>query len=697
MNTLPLRLAVGATMTLAGFLLFQVQPVLAKFILPWFGGSATTWTVCLLFFQLALLAGYAYAYAVTLPFGIRTQALAQIALLVIAIAALPITPSAAWKPIDADNPTWRILALLSASVFVPYAVLSTTSPLLQRWLGQVAPDIAVSRFFALSNLGSFFGLISYPFLVEPTLSSAAQTRWWSIGFVVYAICFALCALFLLRAARPQTVRAATTLQGPDGRDPFVLWLALSGLGSVLLLATTNKITQWAAVVPFLWILPLGLYLLTFVIAFGQQRLYRRLPFFVCFAALAGLTLFFARPESASGLLVQIALQCATMFSGCMICHGEMVRLQPAPSRLPVFYLASAIGGALGGIVVTLLAPFVFRDYWEHQIALAAIVALTLMLALRGQAPMRRAFIGVAVLFAVAALVSLFIEIAGETLVVDRIRNFYGVVKVVKQDVADPREFSLAMQQAGVDQGSQFQAADRRLEPACSFGPTSGLGLALAQARKRRDGGPAAPLRIGIIGLGAGMTAASGRAGDTIRYYELNPAVTDLARRHFTFLADTPAKVEVTHGDGRILLERETERGNPPIFDILVIDAFRGASPPMHLMTKEAFDVYRRHLDADGILAINFELDTFEMAPLHRGLAKTFGMGVGWFETPEIGDCEDPVSWALYTADAGFWSAAKVKAALSPWRDGKTDELVWTDTSSNLMSIINWDSVLGRDE
>lgn len=686
---------IGATMTLAGFLLFLVQPMLAKFILPWFGGSATTWTVCMLFFQLALLVGYAWAYAVTSPLTLRTQAIAQLVLLAIGIAMLPITPSEALKPVDAENPVGRIMLLLIVCVSAPYAILATTSPLLQRWLHQLYPQGLTSRFFALSNLGSFVGLLSYPFFFEPIVASTAQTRVWSIGFVLYALCFAACAVMMLRspkAALETDVAFADAARGAT-QDSISGWILWSMLGSILLLATTNQINQWSAVMPFLWVLPLSLYLLTFIIAFGHQQFYRRAVFFTIFAVLAGVTFIMARPTSSNELLTQVGLQCATMFTGCMICHAEMVKLQPPARRLPIFYLLTSVGGALGGILVTLAAPLVFNDYWEHQIVLVVIAGLAAWMLFRNEnAGIARiaALVGLAA-FSLGLGAQIYDTWENRTNVVERIRNFYGVVKVLKEDEDDPDEYSLVMQQAGVDQGSQFQKAERRMEPACAFGVTSGIGHALAGHKKRRDGGPAAPLNIGIIGLGVGMIAGHGVAGDNIRYYELNPAVTDLARRHFTFLSSSKAKTEVVHGDGRILLERESIAGQKKNFDILIIDAFRGASPPMHLMTREAFAVYLDHLAPDGILAINFELDTFEMSPLHRGLAGEFNLGVNWFETPPAENCDNPVSWALYTKDPGLWNAPHVSAAISPWRDRAATKMLWTDSSSNLLSIINWRS------
>ena len=692
----PIRLVFAATMGLAGFLLFQVQPMLAKYILPWFGGSATTWIVCMLFFQVALLAGYAHAYAVTRPFPVAKQAKLQIFVLAIGLALLPITPSDSWKPTDTGDPTWRIVALLAASVGMPYLILSTTSPLLSRWLARLDDKLDPARYFAASNLGSFIGLLSYPFVFERAMSTGEQTIWWSWAFVAYAALFGTCAVIVMRRGHDEAAAAGSAIASTRGPDSLGLWILYSAMGSILLLATTNAITQWSAVIPFLWILPLSLYLLTFVIAFGNRGLYDRKWFCIVFLVLAGFTLVMARPESSTDFLEQLGVQCATMFVGCMICHAEMVKLQPEPARLPKFYLAISFGGALGGILVALVAPLVFKDYFEHQLVLIAIAATAAVMligdpAFRKQMDAKIVALAAMLLFVGGLGYAAVTGMAASELIVERIRNFYGVVKVVKEDQNDPQEASLAMYQAGVEQGSQFNIASRKMEPACAFDINSGVGLALAYQAKRRAGGPQTPLRIGIVGLGAGMVASLGREGDVIRYYELNPAVLELVDKHFTFLRDGKAKTDVLLGDGRLVLERQLKAGEAQNFDVLVMNAFRGASPPMHLMTKEAFDLYLAHLAPNGVLAVNFELDTFEMAPLHRGMAKLFGLNVGWFETETRNDCDDPISWALYSHDKAFFEAPAVKAAQSQWRDDGKSELVWTDLSSNLMSIINWSS------
>ena len=682
----------GATMALAGFLLFQVQPLFAKYILPWFGGGASIWLVCLLFFQVALLAGYAYAYAITLPIPVPRQVQVHFAVLAVSLALLPITPSESWKPQDVGDPTLHILVLLTVCVGVPYVALAATTPLLSRWLARIEPTIDPVPLFAGSNLGSFAGLLTYPFAFERWLSSGEQTRWWSWAYVLYAALFVGCGLLTLARTKAEPARDASGSATKSGAaTPLAQWIGLSALGSALLLATTNAVTQWAVVVPFLWVVPLSLYLLTFVLVFAAPRLYHRIVFGVAFPLLAGATFTLALPENVTDFLIQLALHSATLFAGCMICHGELVRLRPGPERLPKFYLAIAAGGALGGVLVAIVAPLLFNDFFEHPLALLAIAGLTVVLLLReaGTARWIALAAGLAGIYFLYGLVAGFWQEIGGGILVERVRNFYGVVKIVRADKDDPRNYSLSMMQAGVEQGVQYQHPERRMEPICGYNNASALGLALAHQARRRAGGPQTPLRIGVIGLGAGMVAALGRDGDTMRYYEINPLIPVLANRHFTFLKESKAETDILLGDGRLVLERQLKANDAQKFDVIVLNAFRGASPPLHLMTKEAFDIYFGHLAENGILAVDFEFEVFDMSSLHRGLAKRLGSDVHWFEPPHAKGCEGSISWALYSRDKAFFNVPTVRRAISGWPDGSTAEIVWTDKDSNLVSIINW--------
>ena len=708
---------VGLTAGLAGFLLFLVEPMMGKYILPWFGGSASTWSVCLLFFQSALLVGYFYALAISERLSLRVQTILQLVLLAAAIVFLPIQPADYWKPVDASDPVGRILATLALSVGLPYAVLATTSPLLQRWVSLIDPSRRVTRYFAISNFGSFLGLLSFPFVVEPMLTSPQQAIYWSYGFGAYALCFAACAIFVAvrrpRAVSPEadspvpadgTAAVAAGAPSAEGRrflrSDVIAWIGWATGGTLLLLASTNLVTEWITVVPLLWVLPLALYLLSFVLVFASAGYYRREIYLPLFIVLASGSLFIGRQESTVAMLAQIVLLSACMFAGCMICHGEIVATTPTARRLTGFYLAISFGGFLGGALVAFVAPAIFPDVWEYQISILAVAGAAIFMEIKKQGILARhipkpVFQGLALAFAVLLGGYVIREVGRSGSVVWQARNFYGVVKVVDNHDPALTERVISMFQSGVDQGNAWVAPELQNRPACDFGETSGVGLALRYVKARRDGGPNTPIRVGIIGLGVGMTLGYAKLGETVRFYELNPAVADAASQVFPFIRNTKATVEIVLGDGRLSLERETKIATFQKFDILVLDAFRGSSPPMHLMTKEAYEIYLSALKPDGILAVDLDLWNFELSPLHRGFSQTFNLPVGWFSTPDmVDDCDDGISWTLYTRDEGFWKIKRVARNCSDWPDRSDRTIVWTDKNTNLLSVMCWTQTCG---
>jgi hypothetical protein len=711
---------VGLTAGLAGFLLFLVEPMMGKYILPWFGGSASTWSVCLLFFQGALLVGYFYALAISERLPLRIQSILQLVLLGAAILMLPILPSESWKPVDASAPAQRILATLTVSVGLPYAVLATTSPLLQRWVSLLDPTRRVTRYFAISNFGSFLGLLSFPFLVEPMVASPQQAIGWSFGFGAYAFCFAACAIFVTlrrnRSPKAVTPAPADETNAVSGSDPsagalpgggalivrpdIVAWIGWATGGTVLLLASTNLVTEWITVVPLLWVLPLALYLLTFVLVFSSAGYYRREVYLPLFVILAVGSLFIGRPETTLAMLTQIALLSACMFTGCMICHGELVAKTPVARLLTGFYLAISFGGFLGGMFVAFVAPAIFPDVWEYQLGILAVTSAAIFMEIKKQGVLARrtpkpVFYGLALVFVTLVAGYIIREFVRYGSVVWQTRNFYGVVKVIDNHDPALTERFISMFQSGENQGEAWVAPELQNHPSCDFGEYSALGLALRYVKPRREGGANTPIRVGFIGLGVGMSLGYAKPGDVVRFYELNPAVADAASEVFPFIRNSKATVDIILGDGRLSVERESKAADFQKFDILVLDAFRGSSPPMHLMTKEAYDIYLSVLKPDGILAVDLDLWNFELSPLHRGLAQTHDLQVGWFDTPDMVDgCDGGISWALYTRDQGFWKIKRVAKNRSDWPDHSTRTIVWTDKNTNLLSVICWTKACG---
>jgi hypothetical protein len=579
-----------------------VQPVIAKQILPWFGGSAGVWTTCMVFFQSLLLAGYAYA-DLTMRLGARRQALLHAALLGVSLLFLPILASSGWKPMGDEEPIGRILLLLVATIGLPYFLLSSTTPLLQAWYYRRWQVAVPYRLFALSNFASLLALLGFPLIFEPAFDLRALGWGWSVlyaGFVV--LCGAVAFMSGSGSAEKTEIRPS---EKPKATTQL-LWLALSGMGSVMLLAITNHVTQNIASVPFLWVLPLALYLVTFILAFDHPRWYIRPAFVGALLVLVPLMAWFI-PSLELHLAVPLYL--VGLFVACMVCHGELARLRPDPSHLTRFYLMLSVGGAAGAVLVAIIAPLALSGYFELGIAL---VVLALLLTVR----MRKALIlaGVAVTAA-----TVFFVARGWNDYTDGVRvmerDFYGVVRTV--DFMSPVAYR-SMYHGGIMHGGQLLGDSFRNTPADYFNPNSGYGRTF---RALRDLAPKKPLNVGVIGLGAGVIGAWMKPGDALVFYEISPRVVDIARREFTYLADTAARHEVVMGDGRLSLEREPARG----YDVMGIDAFSGDSIPMHLVTREAMAIYVKHVKPDGVIVFQATNRFIDLLPVVKRLAAEHGM------------------------------------------------------------------------
>ena len=687
------------TIFLSAFLLFQVQPIVAKMILPWFGGSSAVWSTCMLFFQVVLLLGYLYAHWLHEKLAPRRQAVAHIAALAVSFAALPILPNPVWKSAGVAHPSLTILALLSLTVGLPYFLLSATSPLLQAWYARTHREGMPYRLFALSNFASMLALLSYPFAVEPNLPARMQGLVWSAAYICFA---ALCGTTAWRssvhAAAPQAA-AREGDQTAEGRPAWtlrLLWLGLAASASVLLLAVTNHLTQDVAAIPFLWILPLSVYLLSFIVCFESPRFYQRavfLPLLAMALAFMAYRLWPYRTEFDLGRLLGFLARmpirwlvvsfAAGLFACCMVCHGELVRLKPHPRYLTGFYVTVSLGGAVGGLFVGLVAPNLFRAYYEFPIGLGLCAAVACLVWARGLWPFAgwRPRLGAAALAVVlsgylACLVVVMREMVYGYRVVAR--NFYGLLRV--QEEGNPRMDEDARRElihGTISHGAQFVRAPYQRQPVTYFCPQSGIGLAM-QAQEGR------PRRIGILGLGCGTLAAYGRPGDTLRIYEINPLVLDIAQREFTYLRDTPARVEIALGDARLVLESEPSQQ----FDLLVMDAFSGDSVPVHLITREAFRTYFRHLKPGGILAVNITNTYLDLRPVVERAAAAFGkVALVYDFTPEADDflCFWS-SWTLIMDPATAAAHPDLERAGTVLRQERPFR-TWTDDFSNMFSIL----------
>ena len=692
----------AAAVFASAFLLFLVQPLVAKYILPWFGGSPGVWTTCLLFFQVLLTAGYAYAHALAVKFTRRNQAFITLAFLLLTIGTLPITPARAWVPDSASSPTWQIVKLLLASVGLCYFLLSSTGPLLQSWFTHRWPRSSPYRLYTLSNLGSLIAVFGYPFVIEPLLGLDFQTKLWSGLYAGFAVLCSICSIILWKSSGhpnidcPQSAPEDPTEPRHPRRPDRILWLTLTALSSIMLMATTNQMCLDVAVIPLLWLLPMGLYLLSFVLCFHSPRWYSRLWYGIALAVALTQTCAVLIQGIYIRLPLQILSYCFTLLVCCMICHGELVRRKPGPRHLTSFYLMISAGGAFGGIFVTLVAPRVFKAYWEFHLGLAGIALIFLVILFcdrwgylyAGRPTWAWALLSIAFLGLLIALSVQVRDTLANTVIVKR--NFFGVLRLLEDSPADPSEHRRVLVHGRIEHGYQFTAEDKRYWPTSYFGPSSGVGIAIRFHPRRLDA-KQRNLRVGIVGLGTGTIAAYGEQGDYFRFYELNPDVLEFSSNYFTYRKDSAAAVDVVLGDARISMERAERNRQPGQFDVLAVDAFSSDAIPVHLLTRECYQDYWYHLKKDGVLALHISSRYFNLSPVIRSLAENDDA-----RKPQAILVDDPGShlqetdatrWILVTSNQEFLRNSDVKAATSPWPIEDSKRLLFTDDYSNLFSLL----------
>ena len=675
---------------LGAFLLFQVQPMISKFILPWFGGSPGVWTTCMLFFQIVLFAGYSYSHVLTRRKPL-TQAWVHVALLLTAAILLPIVPDASLKPQGSENPSLQILVLLLVTVGLPYFVLSATSPLVQVWFSRVYPNRMPWRLYALSNIGSLTALLTYPVLIEPRWDVVRQAWIWSGIFVFFALLMGACAIGEWKRGTSEAARRLHEEELKDAKTPppaisrRILWVLLPAFASLMLLATTNHVCQDVAVIPFLWVIPLALYLITFIICFDHSRWYVRpawaIPAMLVIFMTSGL---YNTPwDWSPSFVVELIVHFSAMFLICMVCHGELAKLKPGTSHLTEYYLLMSAGGALGGLAVSLVAPLVFNTFLEWSLAIAFGFVLVCWVAYLGLSQhktksakmMRGVVIGI---FAVAALVFIvkweFLSFAGA---LERSRSFYGTLRINSR-IGENGEFR-SLYCSGTEHGRQNMDPAKRRDPLTYYGRESGVGMVLDNLKTKADA------KVGVIGMGTATVACYAEPGQTYRFYELNPDVVRMARKWFTFvddLKDRGAHYELAMGDARLSLEHE----EPQQFDALLLDAFSGDSVPVHLLTREAFVIYEKHLNPNGVIAVHITNKYLNLAPVVERLAKEFG----YLTTRQ---CIDPgglpghyqPDYLLLTKDAEF---IKAHPPAPPKYAKNLEGPLWTDHAHNLFQILD---------
>ena len=691
MLSVPLWLFV-LTIFSSAFLLFLVQPMIAKIILPWYGGAAAVWSTCLLFFQVTLFLGYAYAHWLIRRWSSAFQTRIHVVALAGSLLLLPILPKESWKPSAAADPALGVLLLLAVSVGLPYFLLSATSPLLQAWYAKTRGEAAY-RLFALSNAGSLLALLAYPLWVEPAFPVRLQALGWSVAYAVVAISCAAVAL----GGRDQPDDIPEASVSPERKIKF-LWVALPACSSALLLSVTFHLSQNIAAFPMLWILPLALYLLSFVACFAASSLYHRGVFLRLFAVSLGMMSFALPPDVMNlSLAILIPLFLTGLLVCCMVCHGELARLKPDPAHLTSYYLMISLGGALGACLVALAAPRLLSGFYELHISLGAcaiIVLLALRRDLEGAPRVWRSKAAwvLAMAFTVALLASLFSTALRDGANALTVRNFYGVLRVLdyqpmkvvmlsKGDPVpqEPEPLLRKLLHGTIEHGAQYIGSSRSRQPISYYGRDTGVGLAVRALAQK------GPLHVGVIGLGIGTMAGHGRSGDVYTFYEINPLVRHLAETEFTYLKESAARIEIVMGDGRLSLERQP----PQAFDLLAVDAFSGDAIPVHLLTREAFELYFRHLQPGGVLAVHISNNYLNLQPVVESVAAELKKtGVVVINERDGRNAVAKAQWILLSGRPDFYRESEMVRTAVPLAQRRLLR-PWTDDYSNLVDRLKW--------
>jgi len=737
---------------LGAFLLFLIQPLAGRFVLPWFGGSAGVWTVCLLFFQGALLIGYVYAHVLTRLSSLRRQLLVHLGLLGGALFWLPPRLTAPANAALMDRPTTTLLLLLVKDLGVLFVLLSATGPLLQRWFYRASPQRSPYFLYALSNVGSLLGLLIYPFALEPIASRSSQALLWSGGFVCFLGVLIWSGIHLVKGGNHESKNRPFEETSPDGSDitgrQRLAWLGLPALGTAWLAASTTALTVDISPVPFLWVTPLMVYLVSFVITFTGRRFYR--------------------PKLFPGLLILSAALCLDLRSfstemqffpfwlshlfclavGCTWCHGELYRARPHPRRLTEFYLTISLGGALGTATVAVIAPAVFQvnndlpllwslglltlaggiwrqpdvhrgrslfgglavaivlvplirptplgmpvwenlwDLWQHARILPLLAALSVVsiaISRIGKVSRSRWFARLAVVLTIGNTVTFYNYTAWKPTpgTVETLRGFHGLIAVTDYDREDERTQARYLSHGSTTHGIQLLHPVYRQYPTSYYTPASGVGRALIRPNQ-------SPRRhIGMLGLGVGTLAAYGMKGDVMRFFEIDDNVIAAAHQHFSFLAETPATVEIVRGDGRLELEAELNQADARPYDLLVLDAFSGDAVPTHLLTVEAFASYAQRLDPDGVIAVNISNRLVDLRPVIEGNARAQGMYVAHvLHQPGTEDWwQFPSEWILLAPRRNTLDTPAITNYTAITAPEDLGAVRWTDEFSSILPLL----------
>lgn len=708
------------TTFLGSFLLFQIQPLIGKMILPWFGGTASVWTMCLLFFQTVLFAGYLYAHLTSVYLAPRVQVGLHCVVILIAMLTLPILPSETWRDSAMVNPGFGVLQVLALSVGLPYFLLSTNAPLLQRWWASVV-KASPYHLYALSNAGSLLALLTYTLIAERLLGTRMISYLWTFLFVVLGVLLLRCLVWVWQNQMQESVSVSKSrgdsidklnlgqqkaqvisTTEKTGQVPTwtlrALWLFLAATGTTVLMSVTNYLCQDIASVPMMWLAPLTLYLLSFILCFSTRSWYRRLwfiPMMTVFSFLAAM--IYGQLFMSVSMTWLLSINLLALMGCFMVVHGEMERTKPAAEYLTQYFLFVSGGGMLGGFYVGLVAPLIYPEYYELPLVMILIGVIPLaILLLDSRSPLYRgrrawAWAIVVFIFGFHGLFWSYGYLQRYSSVWSTGRNFYGVLKVSIGSLSplSPLMF-VSMMNGHITHGAQLasvtgqgdqQSFDLLPQPTTYYAEASAIGRIFRGTQHGR------PRRIGAIGLGTGTIGAYAQKGDLFRFYEINSKVVEIAEETFSYLSaikKSEGDYQIVMGDARLSLETEPAQN----YDVIVVDAFSGDSIPVHLLTREAAAIYLKHLHPDGYLAFHISNRYVDLMPVVYDIAKQNGLDLVPYQNKADTQAYVYLSeWAVLRRPGNTQVIPEFKFYPASMLRGKAT--VWTDDRSSLLEVMKW--------
>ena len=684
-----LRIAQFCTIFIGAFLIFQIQPIVSKIVTPKFGGTSAVWTCCLMFFQLVLLAGYLLTYFLS-KLSPKKQAIIYGALFLLSMIFCSVKAPAVWESGDAAQPFISLVTILGKNLFIQCLLLSSVSGMIQLWY-RLASLGSPYWLYALSNIGSLGALLTYPLIIEPNMTLPVTIQIWNIAYLVLAILILISALYVFRKGEVREQEALEKEGSSEAPSVFAFsyWCFLTAMTSASLICYSQHLTQDIAPIPLLWVAPLILFLLSYIICFANDKYCKSLIYLVAASVLWIFEPFLWRS-------IEWNTVCILGFVFCfsMGLHSELVKSKPKPKHLATFYLATAIGGALGGLFENLAAPNYMDFYGEKIIFFVVLLGLLVVVMLKpwlkvnlssgGEKNKLLELVGKPnpFLFGIASFLVLILAYVGFMIVnrmvnpdpevVVRMRDFYGCVSVEKND------HSTSLVHGNVIHGTQLNTPGKEREPTRYFATNGGIGISYKVMREKLAG---KPLDCAVLGLGAGTIACYTEKNDSFVYYEIDPNVVKIAREYFTFLSDSPAETRVVLGDGRIELARE--KGD---FNLIMLDAFNGNAVPVHLLTTEAFDQYLKHLTPDGFMLVNISNRHVNLQPLLGNIAKKYNFNATTFSN-------DTSTWVLmskesYEQELAKFSSEELYGGLRISKTYTDDKVrLWSDNFSNVLSLL----------